>query len=561
MLNRQERRKATEKRRKELKAATLDQHFEEMLRRVRAEFEHTGQLYPVFECLTDRETFHVPANWPNRNAKAKACMALKDCFRRRGVNRYVFTTEGWVEKTPGLLPADDPDAGECVLVLAVERNGPRRYASAGITRNGQTPILGPWQVENEAPPSWLAELLEDGYSDRSPTPEPAPVGRISKADFQDLQYRQPEQAADFQDSVELHSELSKLIEDELEKHADIGPVDLFMALESVVCGMVTDMGSPTGISKLARFLRDYPDQFPMFPEVPEQMPSTQHIRRCKAVLGRFDCDKRKAGHTPSAIFGAFMNMYMDVGSQAEGALKLADRIENWDPEHQAKLREAGLRSSFELDDEEGTVFLALTPDHYPVGLMGRRKDGDLFVSELFNCSWPDFVAAVEEIKEAGFDLILGPEAEELLSKMEQVSGTVLRAKNPKEIWELEEWGPDEWFEQTAAELTFAIAVDVQYAPDPNNRKGFVAGYRVRRAQNGLVLIPSDGDAEIFVAVKVDAKKKRACVLGWLRGSEGKIPAFYQKDCWVIPTEALHNIEELPGRELLRAMPPYKETPW
>src|SRR5262250_424921 len=104
MLNRQERRKATEKRRKELKAATLDQHFEEMLRRVRAEFEHTGQLCPVFECLTDRETFHVPANWPNRNAKAKACMALKDCFRRRGVNRYVFTTEGWVEKPPASFP-------------------------------------------------------------------------------------------------------------------------------------------------------------------------------------------------------------------------------------------------------------------------------------------------------------------------------------------------------------------------------------------------------------------------------------------------------------------------
>src|SRR5262249_21220517 len=110
MLNRQERRKATAKRRKELKAATLDQHFEEMLCRVRTEFERTGQLYPIFECLPAREPFHVPANWQNRNAKAKACMALRDCFRRRGVTRYVFTSEGWVEKPPGLLPADDPDA-------------------------------------------------------------------------------------------------------------------------------------------------------------------------------------------------------------------------------------------------------------------------------------------------------------------------------------------------------------------------------------------------------------------------------------------------------------------
>src|SRR5258707_867584 len=128
MLNRHNRRKATAKRRKELKAATLDQHFEETLRRVRLEFERTGQLDPVFECLTDRESFHVPANWPNPSARAAACIALKDCFRRRGVNRYVFTSEGWVGKTPGLRPADDPGRGECVQVLAVERKGPRRYA-------------------------------------------------------------------------------------------------------------------------------------------------------------------------------------------------------------------------------------------------------------------------------------------------------------------------------------------------------------------------------------------------------------------------------------------------
>ena len=31
-------------------------------------------------------------------------------------------------------------------------------------------------------------------------------------------------------------------------------------------------------------------------------------------------------------------MYCHVGSQAIGALSLADRIEDWDPEHQAKLR-------------------------------------------------------------------------------------------------------------------------------------------------------------------------------------------------------------------------------
>ena len=149
---------------------------------------------------------------------------------------------------------------------------------------------------------------------------------------------------------------------------------MFMALESVLLGIVKDMGSPTGfIREFARFIRDYPDQFSMFSAGPEQAPSMQHVRVCKNPLAQFNCDKREAGHSPSAIFGAFMNTYMDLGSQVMGALELADRIEAWDPEHQAELREAGLRSSFELDDDEGSVFIAITADRYPIGLMGRRN--------------------------------------------------------------------------------------------------------------------------------------------------------------------------------------------
>ena len=45
MRNRHERRKATAQRRTELKSATLDQHFEETLRRVRTEFERAGELH------------------------------------------------------------------------------------------------------------------------------------------------------------------------------------------------------------------------------------------------------------------------------------------------------------------------------------------------------------------------------------------------------------------------------------------------------------------------------------------------------------------------------------
>jgi hypothetical protein len=102
-----------------------------------------------------------------------------------------------VGKTPGLPPRDDPDRGECVVVIAVERNGPRRYAVAEITRSGETATLGPWEISIEAPPGWLLELLEDGYSDRSPKPEPPPLERISKPDLQDLLDQHPEHRVSF----------------------------------------------------------------------------------------------------------------------------------------------------------------------------------------------------------------------------------------------------------------------------------------------------------------------------------------------------------------------------
>src|SRR5215467_4073623 len=165
MTNRHERRKAATTSRKKLarlNTATLDQHFEDRLRRVRTEFERTGGIDPEFECVTDGEIFQVLANWPDGHAKAAAYAGLRDSFRRRGVNRYVFASEAWVGKTPGLRPADDPDRSEGVQVLAVERNGLRRHAVAEIMRNGESAMLGPWEVNADAPPGWLAELLEDG---------------------------------------------------------------------------------------------------------------------------------------------------------------------------------------------------------------------------------------------------------------------------------------------------------------------------------------------------------------------------------------------------------------
>jgi hypothetical protein len=562
MPNRHERRKTAStsgKKLAKLNTGTLDRHLNHMLRRVRAEFERTGGVGSGFECVADGESFHIPVHWPDHGAKAAACAALRDSFRRRGVNRYLFASEAWVGKTPGLCPADDPARGERVQVIAVERNGPRRSAFAEITRNGETATIGPWEVTGDVPPSWLFELLEDGHSDRVPKAEPPPVGRISSRDFQDLVDQHPEQAAEFRDSFEIHSQLGDLMAGQVQKDANGDPVAVFMALESVLRSIVKDMGSPKDVGQFARFIRDHPDTFPMFSTVPDKVPSWPHLSSCKATLRRFSCEKREVGHTLSAIFGAFMNMYLYMGSQTIGAVDLADRIENWDPENQAKLRQVGLRSSFELDDEEGHVFIALSPDRYPIGVMGRRNAlGELFVSRIFAFPHRDFAAAVDYIKQSGADLILGSEAKELLCKMEQVKGVALRADKIKEIWEVENWGHDEWAEQALAEIAFAKAMNVQHSLECDKLYGHVAGYRVRRAPNGLVLVPSDNDEDIFVAVRAETTKREAYVLGWLRGSEGKLSQFYQKNRWVIPPEALHHdMEELPGRERLRVMPQYK----
>jgi hypothetical protein len=186
----------------------------------------------------------------------------------------------------------------------------------------------------------------------------------------------------------------------------------------------------------------------------------------------------------------------------------------------------------------------------------RHGAAQFFVSRVVAFPDGDFATAVDKIKQSGVELIVGSEAKEPLGKMEQVKGVLPRTDNIEEIWEVENWGEDEWTEQVLAEFAFCKAMNVQFFPDSDNRRG--ADYRMRRAPSGLVLVPSDNDEDIFVAVKVEKAKGFACVEGWLRRSEGKLSKFYQKNCWVIPLEALHDMEELPGKEGLRAMAPFQE---
>jgi hypothetical protein len=131
--------------------------------------------------------------------------------------------------------------------------------------------------------------------------------------------------------------------------------------------------------------------------------------------------------------------------------------------------------------------------------------------------------------------------------MEQALGVAPRI-DKKEIWEVEEWGRDEWAEQALAEIAFAKAVNIQYVPKHENLEGNVAGYRVRRASNGLALVPSDSDEDIFVGVAVDKDMRRAAILGWMRGSEGKLPSsikavvgsFPRRPCTILKSSRARN---------------------
>ena len=161
------------------KLGTLEHHFDRVLRDVRADFERTGNTFTGFLCVSDTEIFQIPGIW-SPDEKGAAYAGLRDSFRHRGVNRYLFTSEGWRSKNLDMRPSDDPDRTECIHVCAVER-GSRKLAMAEITRNGEKAKLGPWESDDN-PQSWIMELLEEGHSDRGVKAEPAPLAEFSMQD-------------------------------------------------------------------------------------------------------------------------------------------------------------------------------------------------------------------------------------------------------------------------------------------------------------------------------------------------------------------------------------------
>ena len=309
-------------------ADTLDQHFEQTLRRVRTELESGEMTELEFECVTKDETFHVIIEGLLDDQKKRvAYSALRDCFRRRGVSRYVFTGRALSTKTPahGLM-INPLERAEWVDVIAVERNGVWKYAYAEITRNGGAVTVGPWKVseylrmgnwsDDRPVEAWLLDLLEQSYFDEAPRLERPWAKNLSKVQF--LQHK------------EIFLQLNRLISDLSENEGESEAI--FVAIETVLRSIVKDMGSPTRAEKFASVLREHPDKFPMFPTVSFQVSSAHHADVYVALLRGFSSEQRERGHSLRAIFRAFMHVYMFIGSHAIGGLNLADRIVEWSRE-------------------------------------------------------------------------------------------------------------------------------------------------------------------------------------------------------------------------------------
>jgi hypothetical protein len=163
---------------------TFDHHFEDVLHRIRAEVDGDGFLegVEIFEYVTENEVVGLIADWSRLaeswrlDRTAELYVSLRDGFRLCGVKRYVIAGEGWVCEKPTRHCPEDDECGRWVQVLAIERNGPRKYAHAEIIYGDEgSRMLGPWEVSHDIPQGPLSELLEEGDSDQAPTASSPPV--------------------------------------------------------------------------------------------------------------------------------------------------------------------------------------------------------------------------------------------------------------------------------------------------------------------------------------------------------------------------------------------------
>ena len=258
--------------------------------------------------------------------------ALRNCFRRRGVNRYVVTGRA--------LMTNPPERAEWAHVIAVEGNGVWKYAYAEITRDGGAVTVGPWKLseyprmgnwsDDRPTEAWLLDLLEQRDSDEASILERIFTGKLPKKQLVS-QHR------------EIYRQLGPLVSSLFKNDADESEA-IFLAIETVLRSIVKDIGSPRRAENFARVLRECPDKFPMFAPEPFRVSSAHHADVYTPLLRSFSSKQRERGHSLRAMFRAFMHLYMFVGSHCIGGLNLADRIVEWSrevPGHAAEKSDCG----------------------------------------------------------------------------------------------------------------------------------------------------------------------------------------------------------------------------
>jgi len=328
-----------------LKNMTLEEHLKDVLGRVRAEFEKTGEVGAAFECVAENgELITIPIAWKSSEEKYASFGPLKDTFRRRGVRRYVFMNEVWQSKSKNKdfkgAPRDDPNRTEAVMVSGVERNGPRKEFVADIKRQGTKATLGPWETIDRSDPEsssswWGLELMEEGYSDRPKVAEPTmgPQEIATQADIEDLLDEHPNAAKDMQSVMEVSEGLWDLLCQLHQGKNDDVLGDQFWAgfekITAIVIEGLYQFPNAPKMKSLAQFLRDHPDRHPMFASVPSFVhPSEQQRDRYGLALGGFLNEMGKQGHSELAVLDAVINVFIRVGIIGMGALRLADFIDD-----------------------------------------------------------------------------------------------------------------------------------------------------------------------------------------------------------------------------------------
>lgn len=142
---------------------TLDEHMEMAATLARKIFEDRKELYPIVHAIDKDGNHHVigvPQIGGTDEEKDLVAVALRDDFKKRGIEQYILIIEAWTLRLPPDTdlkelprPRDHADRIEVVTLQAEAKDGDNICGEMVITRDTKgKPSLGELQ-------SWRAGVL------------------------------------------------------------------------------------------------------------------------------------------------------------------------------------------------------------------------------------------------------------------------------------------------------------------------------------------------------------------------------------------------------------------